>query len=178
MLPVNTHMHIFSAMMTESLIYITSSAENIINLFHYSLRPGADQISKAAFGKSAFDICRSVLASTESNLLHLASNKSKSISAHCTSVVVMAEVDEDVAVLLWYCWEILYMGENRKCLWVHPINEKRGKESTLQNFLQELLCDEKKFQNFTRLSLETFDFIVNLISNSMLLIHIYILTQS
>jgi hypothetical protein len=24
---------------------------------------------------------------------------------------VMAEVDEDVAVLLWYCWEKLFMGE-------------------------------------------------------------------
>jgi hypothetical protein len=90
----------------------------------------------------------------------------------------MAEVDEDVAVLLCYCWEKLYMGEKRKRLWVHPINEKRGKENTLQNSFQELRCDEKKFQNFTRLSLKTFDFIVNLISNSMLLIHIYILTQS
>jgi hypothetical protein len=77
----------------------------------------------------------------------------------------MAEADEDVAVLLWYCWEKLYMGEKRKGLWVHPINEKREKESTLQNFLQELPCDDNNFQNFTILSLETFGFIVNLISD-------------
>jgi hypothetical protein len=25
----------------------------------------------------------------------------------------MAEDDEDVAVLLWYCWEELYMGEKK-----------------------------------------------------------------
>jgi hypothetical protein len=92
-------------------------------------------------------------------ICYIASNKSKSISAHCTSVVIMAEDDEDVAVLLWYCWEKLYMGEKRKRFWVHPINEKREKENTLQNFLHKLRYDEKNFQNFTRLSLETFDFI-------------------
>jgi hypothetical protein len=42
------------------------------------------------------------------------------------------------------------MGEKRKRLWVHPINE-----NTLPNILQELRCDENNFQNFTRLSLET-----------------------
>jgi hypothetical protein len=57
------------------------------------------------------------------------------------------------------------MGEKRKRLWVDPIIEKREKENSLQNFLQELRCDENKFQNFTRLSLETFGFIVNLISD-------------
>jgi hypothetical protein len=130
-------------------------------------RPGADQISKAAILKSAFALCRSVLVSTESNLIYLASNKSKSISAHCTSVVVKAENAEDVAVLLWYCWEESYMGERRKRLWVHPINEKREKEKTLQNFLQELRCDENTFQNLTRLSLEIFYFIFNLISDKI-----------
>jgi hypothetical protein len=93
------------------------------------LRPGENQIIKSAFRKSGFVLYRCVLASTESNLLHLASNKSKSISAHCTSDAVMAENDEDVAVLLWYCWEESYMGEKRKRLWVHPINEKREKEN-------------------------------------------------
>jgi hypothetical protein len=83
------------------------------------LRPGADQITKLHFAKEVL-----LYASTESNLLHLTSNKSKSISAHCTSVVVTAEDDEDVALLLWYCWEELYMGEKRKLLWVHPIIEK------------------------------------------------------
>jgi hypothetical protein len=79
----------------------------------------------------------------------------------------MAEDAEDVAVLLWYCWEESYMGEKRKRLWVHPINEKREKENTMQKFLQELRCDENKFQNFTRLSLETFYFIFNLSSDKM-----------
>jgi hypothetical protein len=96
----------------------------------------------------AFALCWSVLASTETNVLLFASNKSKSISAHGISVVVMAEADEDVAVLLWYCWEKIYMGEKRKLLWVHPINEKSEKENTLQNFLHKLRCDENKFQNF------------------------------
>jgi hypothetical protein len=68
----------------------------------------------------------------------------------------MAEDDEDIAVLLSYCWEKLYVGEKRKRLWVYPINEEREKENTLQNFLQELRSDVKKFQNFTRLSIETF----------------------
>jgi hypothetical protein len=66
----------------------------------------------------------------------------------------MAEDDEDVAVLLWYCWEESYMGEKRKRPWVLPIIEKREKENTMQNFLQELRCDETKFQNFTRIFLE------------------------
>jgi hypothetical protein len=79
----------------------------------------------------------------------------------------MAEDAEDVAVLLWYCWEEPYMGEKRKRLWVDPIIEKREKENTLQKFLQELPCDKNTFQNFTRLSLETFDFIVNLISDKI-----------
>jgi hypothetical protein len=35
------------------------------------LRPDADQCSKAAFDKSAFAQCRSVLTSTESNFLLL-----------------------------------------------------------------------------------------------------------
>jgi hypothetical protein len=44
----------------------------------------------------------------------------------------MTEDDEDVAVLLWYCWEKLYMGKKRKRLRVHPINEKREKENTAE----------------------------------------------
>jgi hypothetical protein len=129
------------------------------------LRPGADQISKAPFCKRGFVLCRIVIASTESNLLHLVSNKSKSISAHCTSIVFMAKKDDDVAVLLWNCWEESYMGEKRKRLWVHPIIEKRENENSLQNFLQELGCNKNKFQNLAILSLETFGFIVNLISD-------------
>jgi hypothetical protein len=79
----------------------------------------------------------------------------------------MAEDAEDVAVLLWYCWEEPYMGEKRKRLWVDPIIEKKEKENSLQNFLQELRCDKHTFQNFTRLFLETFDFIFNLISDKI-----------
>jgi hypothetical protein len=78
----------------------------------------------------------------------------------------MAE-DEDIAVILWYCKEKLYMDEKRKRLCVHPINEKREKEKALQKFLQEMGCDENKFQNFTRESLETSDFIFNLISGKI-----------
>jgi hypothetical protein len=59
------------------------------------------------------------------------------------------------------------MGEKRKRLWMHQINEKRGKKNALQNFLQEMRCDEKKFKNFTRLSLEIFYFIVNLNSDKI-----------
>jgi hypothetical protein len=59
------------------------------------------------------------------------------------------------------------MGEKRGSLWVQPINEKREKENTMQCFLQEMRCDENKFKNFTRLSLETSGFIVNVISGKI-----------
>jgi hypothetical protein len=57
------------------------------------------------------------------------------------------------------------MGEKRKLLWVHPIIEKWEKENSLQNVLQKFLCDKNKCQNLAILSLETFGFIVNLISD-------------
>lgn len=99
----------------------------------FTLRLGADQSSRAAFGKSAFALSKSVLALGESILLDVAFNTSKALNAKiyklCFSVI-MADDNEDIAVLMWYYWEKLYKGENRKRLWVHPINEKREKENS------------------------------------------------
>ena len=48
---------------------------------------------------------------------------------------------------------------------LHPINEKRNKENILQNFIKELRSDDDKFRNFTRMSVNTFDYVLNVITD-------------
>jgi hypothetical protein len=81
------------------------------------------------------------------------------------SVFAMA-VEDDVVVVLWHWVEISCAEDQEKRLWVHPINEKRSKENTLQNFINELRSDNK-FRNFTRMSVTTFDYVLNVISDKI-----------
>lgn len=82
------------------------------------------------------------------------------------SVFTMAVEDDDV-VVLWHWMEIACAEDQDKRLWVHPINEKRSKENTLQTFINELRSDDNKFRNFTRMSVTTFDYVLNVISDKI-----------
>lgn len=64
--------------------------------------------------------------------------------------------------------EIACDEENQgKRLWVHPINDRRNKYKTLQNFINELRSDVNKFRNFTRMSVTTFDYVLHLIQDKI-----------
>ena len=64
-------------------------------------RPGVEQYSKAASSKSILLLVAS----------RAQTNTAKAKTLFCSLIVppaiVMAEDDEDIAVLLWYCWEKL-----------------------------------------------------------------------
>jgi hypothetical protein len=82
------------------------------------------------------------------------------------SVPAMA-VQDDVVVVLWHWMEIACAEDRDRRLWVHPINEKRSKENTLQNFINELWSDGNQFRNFTRMSVTTCYCVLNVISDKI-----------
>lgn len=83
-----------------------------------------------------------------------------------------ADDDESVEIaLIFWNWLLLEDETNNKAcnrqFWVHPINEQRTTKKTIQSFLQELRADERKFKNFTRMSSDSFDYLLELISNKI-----------
>lgn len=75
----------------------------------------------------------------------------------------MASVDED-DVLLWCICTLLEEEErNKPRFWVDPWNEKRD----LNCLMQELRSDEKRFKNFTRMSISTFDYLLALVGENL-----------
>lgn len=71
--------------------------------------------------------------------------------------------DEDVAIVFYYYLICLEEERPVRKFWTHPINQKRN----LINFLNELREDEKKFFNFTRMSINSFDYLLELISDKI-----------
>lgn len=61
-------------------------------------------------------------------------------------------------------WQSIF-GNNLRSYWVHPINEVRSTEKTLIKFITEMRKYEDKFRNYTRMTPNTFDFLLNLIEH-------------
>lgn len=77
-----------------------------------------------------------------------------------------SDEEEIVAVCLWMYLQ-MYSEKYERNYWVHPINEKRIKENTLKKFIAELREDPAKFVNFTRLSPDIFDYVLNSIEDKI-----------
>lgn len=71
--------------------------------------------------------------------------------------------DEDVAICMWYTLKKLEENDKKKKLWIHPLNKKRITHNVILSLLCELRSDESKFKNYTRVSTDTFDFILEAI---------------
>jgi len=74
--------------------------------------------------------------------------------------------DEEVAVCLWYTLQELEKKQKKK-LWVHPLNQKRITHNVIFSLLCELRADESKFKNYTRVNIDTFDFILQQIQEEI-----------
>ena len=74
--------------------------------------------------------------------------------------------DEEVAVCLWYTVQELEKTEKKK-LWVHPLNQKRITHNVIFSLLCELCADKSKFKNYTRINIDTFDFILQQIQEEI-----------
>lgn len=59
-------------------------------------------------------------------------------------------------------WQIVF-GTSFRNYWVHPINEVRSLENTLIKFIREIRKYEDKFRNYTRMTPQTFDFLLDLL---------------
>lgn len=70
-----------------------------------------------------------------------------------------------VAVNKLYVLYLLYLRRKRRNkqrqLWVHPIIKVRYLEGTYYTLFEKLASDENKFFNYFRMSKNTFDYIVN-----------------
>ena len=73
--------------------------------------------------------------------------------------VVMASDDDEVAAAIYYFLCLEEENYIHRNWWVHPSNQKRN----LTGFINELREDPKKFRNFTRISIESFEHVLNLI---------------
>lgn len=73
--------------------------------------------------------------------------------------VVMASDDDEVAAAIYYFLCLEEENYIHRNWWVHPLNQKRN----LTGFINELREDPKKFRNFTRISIESFEHVLNLI---------------
>lgn len=63
----------------------------------------------------------------------------------------MSSDEDDVTVsILWYLLQDVERENNKKILWVHPLNMKRSENNTIHCFVKELRNDECTFKNFTR----------------------------
>ncbi|KAL4126781.1 hypothetical protein QTP88_010990 [Uroleucon formosanum] len=80
----------------------------------------------------------------------------------------MSSDEEDVAIpILWFLLREIEQEENKKKLWVHPLNLKRTENNTIKCFIHELRNDECKFRNFTRMSTDTFDYILEILNDEI-----------
>jgi len=80
----------------------------------------------------------------------------------------MSSDEEGVVVpILWSLLLETERHEKPKRMWIHPLNEKRTTSNLIQCFLRELRNDELKFKNFTRVSSETFDYILKIITEEI-----------
>lgn len=83
----------------------------------------------------------------------------------------MSSDEDDVVIPL--LWELLLNSEinenkRKRKIWIHEIHKKKHPEyNTIFNFLDKLPKGELKFKNFTRISLITFDFILNEIGEAI-----------
>ena len=59
---------------------------------------------------------------------------------------------------MWHFLQLFNYGKDRK-LWVHPINQNRD----IIGFIAELRADPAKFYNYCRMSIATFDYVLELI---------------
>lgn len=68
----------------------------------------------------------------------------------------------ETTLLLWQFLELLDKeNQKEKRFWVHPINQKRN----IPDFIRELRNDPDKFYNYCRMSMETFDELLNLVED-------------
>jgi len=76
----------------------------------------------------------------------------------------MSSYEKDVAIpILWLLLRTIEREENEKKLWVHLLNLKRTENNTIKYFIREHRNDECKFRNFTRMSTNTFDYILEIL---------------
>ncbi|KAL4126780.1 hypothetical protein QTP88_010989 [Uroleucon formosanum] len=80
----------------------------------------------------------------------------------------MSSDEEDVAIpILWFLLREIEQEKNKKKLWVHPLNLRRTENNTIKCFIHELRNDECKFRNFTRMSTDTFDYILEILNDEI-----------
>jgi len=88
----------------------------------------------------------------------------------------MSSDEEEVIVpILWSLLIDIENNEKQKRMWVHPLNKKRTINNLIKCFLCKLRNDELKFKNFTRVSPETFDYILNIIFEEIHIMKIYLI---
>lgn len=76
--------------------------------------------------------------------------------------------DNKVLIGALMVWEWICNQEiGSRRYWVHPYNRNREEKKTLENLILELRRDEEKFYSCTRLTLETFDYLVVLLQDRM-----------
>lgn len=73
---------------------------------------------------------------------------------------IMESEDDDVAIVVWNYIQMLETRPPRE-LWVHSINKNRN----IEGWIAELRKDPSKFYNYFRMSIPTFDHVLELIKN-------------
>lgn len=79
-----------------------------------------------------------------------------------------SDSDDEVVPILHTIFEAIEEKDaNSREWWVHPYNLKRNAEDVIINLIAELRTYPEKFNNFTRMRIETFDYLLGLIENAI-----------
>lgn len=81
---------------------------------------------------------------------------------NCQVLQFKMDREEDIVVLLWNFLQLLDNGKQREH-WVHPINQKRD----IRGFIDELRAYPEKFFNYCRMSISTFDYVLQAIEGKI-----------
>lgn len=71
--------------------------------------------------------------------------------------------EEETVLMMWNYLQLLDSNIRNREMWVHPINKKRD----ISGFIGELRADPAKFFNYCRMSVSTFDYILDEIRNKI-----------
>ena len=66
-------------------------------------------------------------------------------------------MDRRYIIAMWFLYRRYRKYRQNRIHWVHPINEKREEAGLFYTLFEDLRNDEKKFYNYFRMSITTFD---------------------
>lgn len=70
-----------------------------------------------------------------------------------------------VVLLNWYRRRQRSRRRRNRRFWVHPMNQESVRSSTFEKLFENLKNDEKMFFNYFRMSIESFEKLLNLLEN-------------